>query len=317
VASPARRLRVAGDTLFWLAPRADGHSGLFRQVAGQVEELWSPPGGVLDYEPGPEGALWLCGLRAPLPPRGAAGSALERYRGLGERRALESRTGAGLWVIDAGGLPHELVPASTDPRQLSVRPLAGTLAQARLVTTEGRERPGLWLLGGWGRLAPADSPEDLEALFARNRDNEIGDLVLSRLRQDFPGTPAADRAALEELRRLLADTLSTPHRFLKEAELRLPGLSSDDARLRHRALKNLALFTDPLPPARGDSLARIQIRFADSLAQAGATGPAAEALLALAARQQAAGWPDACLLSVLRLEERAPGSNRSGPTGCC
>ncbi|MCA9783125.1 MAG: CHAT domain-containing protein [Candidatus Cloacimonetes bacterium] len=304
---PARRLRVLGDTLTFIAPRSDGQAGLFRRVNGRIEELWSPPGGVLDHETGPEGVIWLCGLRDPRLPRSDGDDAGDRHRGQGTRRALESRTGAGLWLLDRDGLPHELVPASTDPRQLSVRPLDGPVESARLITTEGRERPGLWLLNGWGRLGPAPSAEDLEFLFNRHRGDEMGDLVLSRLRQDFPGSPAAERAILEELRRLLADSLNTPALFQQDALRRLAELQTPDALLRGRSLAQLGLFTDPLPPARADSVARVQETLADSLARAGHTGPAAEALLALARRQRAIDWPDACLLSVLRLEELAPG----------
>lgn len=240
--------------------------------------VWQPPGPLLDVQPGPGGRLWAATLDE---------GALLRAGG---ELALPSQ----LWLVDpAGGKPpRPLLEEGRAPRQVAVAP-------GRMVYTEDARPSLLWVENPEGRFAPggvAPDPASLLELARRFAGQELGLPLLQTIQAEAPGTPEADKAALDEFRLLAAR--GEPVERLRERAKVLDGwLAGAEARLR---LAALALEAELAADPRRDpvELAALEAR----LPEGGWPGAAAEILLARARRELSRGRPELGLAALLRMD---------------
>jgi hypothetical protein len=246
---------------------------------GRARELaWLPTGPLLDVQPGPGGRLWAATLD-----EGAV-------RRAGAELALPSQ----LWLVDpaAGKPPRPLLEEGRAPRQL-------TVAEGRMVFTEDARPSLLWLENPEGRFAPGGVAPDAASLLELARrfaGQELGLPLLQTIQAEAPGTPEADRAALDEFR-LLAARGEPVERLRERAQVLDGWLAGPEARLRLAALALEAeLAADPGRDPR--ELEGLEAR----LPGGQWPGAAAEILLARARRELERGRPEQALAALLRMD---------------
>lgn len=209
--------------------------------------VWQTAGPLLDLQPGSLGRLWAATLEE--------GGLL--------RPGPELAAPSQLWLLDPNRdkPPRPLLEEGRAPRQLAV-------SDTRLVYTEDARPTLLWLENPEGRFAPGGAAPDPAALLDLSRrfaGNELGVPLLQTIQAESPGTPEADRAALDEFRLRMRrgeslELLSERAAVLQE------WMAGADTRLRLEAL----LLEAGLRADRGRDPAELQ---------------------ALAARATAADWP--------------------------
>ncbi len=249
--------------------------------------LWSPPGGSVDYAVDPRGGgVWLIGL--------------ERFRPAfpGSR----PRVRAGCWRLGSG--IRRILPAGRDPHQLSV-------GGGRMVVCEGRENPELLLEPDSGPVPRAPSAELQYSLWDGRSDDSLAVLILESLQADWPGSPEARDAALQEIRLRLRRGLEHPAELAEIAALKAEGMRDPERAARLRVLElALRMRAESAAEAREEQAGQLDA-LARYLLQRGQRGPAAEAWLELARAWLDRGSARLALPALLTLESSCRGEDET------
>lgn len=253
--------------------------------ATRRSQVWRPSSALLDMMPGPEGGLWAITLED----------------GAVRRPGEELATPSQLWLVKpgAGQPPRPLLEQGRAPRQLSV-------AGRRLVYTED-ERPALlWLeeaegrfpLGGGGfdDATGGRSAGTWLELARHHEGRELGLPLLQTIQAAWPGSPAADEAALREMRLRMAAG-GEPGLLLARLDELRGWMKGPEARAR---LAAMALELELRRQAASDAAPLEEL--ARRCREEGLPGAAAEAQLARARFELDAGRLERALGALLDLE---------------